>query len=598
MFSFFKSLQWRLVFILISMTVVLMVFVAVYLNVSVESSSYDSFRKDMEEGLRNWDMKDDPSDAEVLKYLKDDKYARVLFPITVDETLTVYNSNTATVVYTWDKRYDTNLPQDAQRLQNEIETSPNYIRALRSGTGDIKKVTHLGKYSFFDYATLKGDQVLYFRYYSDAWAPIIGKFNNIIISGSLIAILISLVIGYILSKTITVPIAGIMNKARKIAAGDFDQILNVKSDDEIGKLTDTFNYMAGELKTKLNEISSEKNKVEIIQYYLTDGVIAFNIKGELIHINPAAKSMLGLDDFDLGFGDFCSKYNLNISFGDFIYLDCPTCNTENIEANDKIIRIEFAIFTDDVKKAEGIIAVLHDITEQERLEKMRREFVANVSHELKTPLTSIKSYTETLLDGALDDRETAESFLEVVNSEADRMSRLVRDLLQLSSLENRQIKWNKDNVRISDIVKNSIVKIQMEAKNKGQQLESYVIGDLPEIEADPDRLEQVILNILSNAIKYTPDGGKITVYMGKTYSEVYVKVADTGIGIPQNDLPRIFERFYRVDKARSREMGGTGLGLSIAKEITEAQGGTISINSEQGKGTEVVIKLPFRGIAV
>lgn len=594
MFSFLKSLQWRLVFILITMTVVLMVFVAIYLNISVESSRYDSFSKEIEEGFKNWDLKDDPDDEEILKYLKDDKYARVLFPISADLTLTVFNSNTNAIVYTWDKRYDIiNLQQDSEQLQNEIESSPNYIAAMRSGTGGMKKVTRQGKYSFFDYAVSKGGEILYFRYYSEAWAPVIRKFNNIILSGTLLAILISIVIGYLLTKTITVPIAGIMNKARKIAAGDFDQILSVKSDDEIGKLTETFNYMAGELKNKLNEISSEKNKIEIILNYQTDGVIAFSTRGEVIHINPAARSILGLEAFNMNFIDFCSKYSINLSFGDFIYLGSSASNTADISVNDKIIRVEFAVFTDDVKKAGGIIAVLHDITEQERLEKMRREFVANVSHELKTPLTSIKSYTETLLDGALQDRETAENFLKVVNSEAERMSRLVRDLLQLSSLENRQIKWNLQSIQLTDIVKNSIMKMQMEAKNKGQLLESYVIGELPEVQADPDRIEQVILNILSNAIKYTPEGGRISVYIGKTHTEVYFKVADTGIGIPQDDLPRIFERFYRVDKARSREMGGTGLGLSIAKEIMEAQEGSIAITSEPGRGTEVTVKLPF-----
>ena len=224
---------------------------------------------------------------------------------------------------------------------------------------------------------------------------------------------------------------------------------------------------------------------------------------------------------------------------------------------------------------------------------MRKEFVANVSHELRTPLTSIKSYTETLLDGDIDDRELSVKFLKVINSEADRMTRLVKDLLQLSRLDNKQMKWNMKEISIVNLVKYTVNKMQIEAKNKGHTLVCHVIGDIPDIIGDKDRLEQVIVNIISNAIKYTQEDGNISVYIGKNYSEVYVKVTDNGVGIPEEDLPRIFERFYRVDKARSREMGGTGLGLSIAREIVEAHGGNISINSEYGKGTEVLIKIPF-----
>ncbi len=218
--------------------------------------------------------------------------------------------------------------------------------------------------------------------------------------------------------------------------------------------------------------------------------------------------------------------------------------------------------------------------------------MANVSHELKTPLTSIKSYTETLLDGCLEDRETTVRFLNVIDTEADRMTRLLKDLLQLSSLDSRQAKWNIKPVDFSALVKSCVEKLYIEASNKNQEFKCFTIGDIPQITTDPDKLQQVLLNIMMNAIKYTPEIGEITVFIGKLYGEAYVKVTDTGIGIPAEDLTRIFERFYRVDKARSREMGGTGLGLSIAKEIIESLGGTISISSEFGKGTEVTVKLP------
>jgi two-component system sensor histidine kinase VicK len=343
----------------------------------------------------------------------------------------------------------------------------------------------------------------------------------------------------------------------------------------------------------MTEISSEKNKIETILKYMTDGIIAFNLDGEVIHANPAAKKMLGLDEINLGFNEFSEKYELGINLEELAFFEAAINKETSVEINNKTIKMYFALFTDEEQRAEGIIAVLQDITEQQKLENMRKEFVANVSHELRTPLTSIKSYTETLLDDGLEDVATAQRFLGVINSEADRMTRLVKDLLQLSRMDSQKMHFKMKVISFNDLVKNAVEKMQIEAKSKGQQLECFTIGEIPEIKADRDRIEQVVINILSNSIKYTPENGRITVYIGKTYSEVYVKVSDTGIGIPESDVDRIFERFYRVDKARSREMGGTGLGLSIAKEIVEAHGGTITVSSEIGKGTDVTVKLPM-----
>lgn len=591
MLAILRSLQWRLVFILISITIALMTFVYVILNQQVESYYYlYKFKNSIDQGLDEWGIGDSPGESEIIKYLKDDKYAMELFSTSENKPYTIYSKEKGAVIYTSDVNYDLADTQQKQKLETEIQKSMNFISALAGKTGDNDKLT---SNNFFDYAIAKGDYILYFRYYRDEWLPIIRNFDQIIFSSSFFAIIVSLIIGYILSKTITVPISNITNNAQKIAAGEFDQVLPVVSDDEIGKLTRTFNYMATSLKDTLTEISSEKNKIETILNYMTDGVIAFDILGGVIHINPAAKKMLDIKELTFHFNDFSQEYNMGIELEEILYLESSGSKERDIHINEKFIRAYFAIFTDENRKAEGVIAVLHDITAQQRLEDMRKEFVANVSHELRTPLTSIKSYAETLLDGALSDKETAERFLSVINSEADRMTRLVKDLLQLSRLDNQQMKWNMKSMSFTDLVKNTVEKMQLESTGKGQKLECFTIGELPEIVADRDRIEQVILNIVSNAIKYTPEGGNITVYLGRTYSEVYAKVADNGIGIPAGDLPRIFERFYRVDKARSREMGGTGLGLSIAKEIVEAHGGTIAISSEPEKGTEVTVRLPI-----
>jgi two-component system, OmpR family, sensor histidine kinase VicK len=594
-----RSLQWKLVFIFIAITLFLMIFVNVFLNNRVNSFYYTSFVDTINDGFKNWTtVSENPKASEIEYDFKEKKNHVYNFLISDTLSVTVVDKKTKAIVYSSDRDYLDNRKasgEDTTQFLNFVLSSENFIEVQEGAqTGALnKKLNHYNERDYFDYAREKGAFILYFVYDREAWKQIIDSFNSMIFNITLMAIIISLVIGYIISKTITAPIVSIMYKAQRLAEGDFDYMLEVRSEDEIGKLTKTFNYMAQELKKTLVEVSSEKNKIETILNYMTDGVVAFNLKGEVIHANPTSIKLLDFPQEGLSFNAFCNRYGLGMSLEDIVYLGSSVNTEKDIAVGEKSLRAYFAVFTDEEKKAEGIVAVFQDITEQQKLDRMRREFVANVSHELRTPLTSIKSYTETLLDGVLDDRETSERFLNVINSESDRMTRLVRDLLQLSRLDNQQMQWNMQGVSLVPLVKDCIDKIQIEAKNKEQQLESFVIGEIPDISADRDRIEQVVLNIVSNSIKYTPSGGKITVYIGRLYSEVYIKVSDTGMGIPESDLPRIFERFYRVDKARSREMGGTGLGLAIAKEIVEAHKGNISIISELGKGTEITVKLPI-----
>ncbi len=591
-FNLIGSLQWRLVTIFILLTFVLMISAGISLNYFVENFYYDTFKAGIENGFEYWgiDSNANPKKEEILEYLTANNKANAmsLFSINNFRSFTVIDMKTNEILYT-----DERMPY-RETLGQDIQSSRNYLAVLAGKAGDQGKLIRIGDKVFFDYARRIGnsDYVLYFRYDREEWAGAMRAFNKIIRLSFVIAVILSMIFGYALSKTITVPIVNLMHKARKMASGDFDQVVEVKSDDEIGKLTRTFNFMAKELKNTLNQISREKSKIETILNFMTDGVIAFDVNGAVIHINPAAKRILKIDEFSLDFNDFSKKYDLGVSIEEIKYLEKYSTKEVITDIGEKFVRIYFALFTDKENNAEGIIAVLHDITEEQKLENMRKEFVANVSHELRTPLTSIKSYSETLLDGALEDRETAEKFLGVINSEADRMTRLVKDLLQLSRLDNKQMKWNMQEFSFEDLVKSCVEKVRFSSNEKKQILECFTIGEISNIVGDKDRIEQVILNILTNAIKYTPVEGKIMVYIGKMYGDVYVKVADSGIGIPKEDLDRVFERFYRTDKARSREMGGTGLGLAIAKEIVEAHNGKISVSSELGKGTEVTVKLP------
>ena len=594
----FKSLQWRLVGIFILLNLVLVLPMGLLLNRSVETQYYNNFKNNIEDGLKNWKVDSTFTSAEMLDYLQEQRNIIYEFKVIgTNMNYVVLKRNTDTgydIVYS--SIYLVN-EEESRSFKLELAGSDNFINALAGSKGNKSKLEHSNGDSFFDYAVpqklLDGDFILYFRYGSDEWREITTNFSNILMRSLLAAFLISLIIGYALSRTITRPIKDITRNAKQIASGDFEQALEVKSEDEIGQLTATFNSMASSLKDTLGEVSREKTKIETILNYMTDGVIAFNLKGEVIHANPVSKAQLNVKDISMTFNEFTRKYGLDVTLEEIQYLETFHSKDANIQIGDKYIQVFFAIFADEHKNREGILLVLHDVTEERKLELMRRDFVANVSHELRTPITSVKSYAESLLDGALDNRETSEKFLGVINSEADRMTRLVKDLLELSRLDNQQMQWNQEKFSFSDMVKLCSEKMKIESGAKKQKLECYVIGDLPPITGDKDRLEQVIVNLLSNAIKYTPEGGSITVYVGKSSTEVYAKVVDTGEGIPAEDLPRIFERFYRVDKARSREQGGTGLGLSIAKEIVEAHNGSISISSKLNKGTEVVVKLPI-----
>ena len=346
------------------------------------------------------------------------------------------------------------------------------------------------------------------------------------------------------------------------------------------------------IESKEKREKAEDAEIKKRLLHMTEGIIAFDIDGKIDLINPAAKRLLNISPEDFTFEDVFNKFNLDINMEKLIYLEDLTSMEQKIEVGDKSVNVLFAPFrNEENNKPEGIIAVIQDITEHVRLDIMRKEFVADVSHELKTPITSIMGYTDTLLEGDYD-KETQTEFLKVVSSEARRMARLVTDLLELSRIDSNKKKVKKESFDLGELAKDCQNKLGIEIKKKNHNVECFVTADVPPVYADKDDIQRVILNILTNSIKYTPDNGNIKIYVGFVYSDAYIKVIDNGIGIPEQDLHRIFERFYRVDKARTRELGGTGLGLSIAKEILDKNGGSINIKSEVGKGTEVVIKIP------
>ena len=332
---------------------------------------------------------------------------------------------------------------------------------------------------------------------------------------------IAIVVSIVFASNITKPIDTLTKEAEKIAQGDIDQVKfpdKNKAGYEISKLIDTFSNMTTQLKNNLNEISSEKSKLETILLHLTDGVLAFNLKGETIHANLAAKKIFKLNG-DEKFEDIFGKYKIDINMEKVIYLDDWTSSEQMVNLGDIFVNMFFAPFRDEKEKAIGIIVVIQDITKQAKLDDMRKEFVANVSHELKTPLTSIKTYTETLLDQELDD-ESKTRFLNVILTEANRMTRLVSDLLQLTKFDYKKVAWNKVDFELPLLVKQICEKHKIQADTKNQILDCYVTANVPLVNADRDGIEQVITNILTNSIKYTPENGNIKVYVGSVHDEI------------------------------------------------------------------------------
>lgn len=364
------------------------------------------------------------------------------------------------------------------------------------------------------------------------------------------------------SKAIMNPIKKLITSAKKIAEGveieEIKYIEEKKTKTEIDELVSAFNSMTSRVKDNLNEVTRQKKQIETILLHVTDGIVAFNIDGNIIHINPAATRLLKITSKEDTFKKIFKKIKVNINMERIMYLENWTATETKINIDDIYLSLFFAPFKDENDRAAGVIVLVQDITEHVKLDNMRKEFVADVSHELKTPLTSIMGYAETLMASEYD-KDLQEKFLNVISSEAVRMTKLVNDLLELSKFDNNKKETIKSEFDLGELVKQCQENLQIEMDKKKQKVECFVTANVPKVCADKDGIERVILNVLSNSIKYTGEGGTIKIYVGFVYNDAYIKVIDNGIGIPEEDLNRIFDRFYRVDKARTREMGGTGL---------------------------------------
>ena len=421
----------------------------------------------------------------------------------------------------------------------------------------------------------------------------------IFVTASLLAVGISMVVAILIAHSITQPIGEMREQALRIARGDYSRKVTVHGKDELGQLALTFNQLAEQIEETQDAMESERNRLNSVLSHMSDGVVATDRRGKVITINDMALSLLGISKEAaigqniLNLLDIEKDYTLRK-----ILESTEELLIERNEPNygdNKIIRVEFSMIRRESGFISGLVAVMHDVTEQEQNERDRREFVSNVSHELRTPLTSMRSYIETLSEGAWQDQEMAPRFLKITLDETDRMIRMINDLLDLSRMDNGNLKLNIEMVNFNELVNFVLDRFDVIIANGEKKYR--IVREFTQrplfVEVDTDRMIQVIDNIMNNAIKYSPDGGKITVRLMETHNNVILSITDQGLGIPKKDISRIFERFYRVDKARARKQGGTGLGLAISKEVVKALGGTIWATSVENYGSTFYISLPY-----
>ncbi|KIU22999.1 Sensor protein kinase WalK [Weissella cibaria] len=420
-------------------------------------------------------------------------------------------------------------------------------------------------------------------------------------SASLLAVMLGVVMAVIISRSLTKPIAEINDRTTRIAQGDYSGGILVRSNDEIGQLAENVNALAVRIEETTNSTEFERRRLDSVLEHMTDGVIATDRRGIINIINTAALQMTGIDDSTVAMGQsilevlqISDRYNLRelLDNQEELLLDFST------DERQLIIRAYFSLIQRASGFISGLVIVLHDVTEQQRIELERRQFVSNVSHELRTPLTSVKSYVDALQEGAIDDPEVARNFLAVAQDETTRMIHMINDLLELSRMDSGTMKLETEYVNVGELFNYILNRFDMIIANDDKPEKYYTIKrEIPKVqiwvELDTSKFTQVIDNIMNNAIKYSPDGGVVTARMIDNQKEVVLSITDQGLGIPKKDLGHIFDRFFRVDKARSRAQGGTGLGLAISKEIIERFGGRIWVESAEGQGSTFSISLPY-----
>ncbi len=422
----------------------------------------------------------------------------------------------------------------------------------------------------------------------------------IFLRASFIAIILSAFLANIVSKALTEPIREMQTKAKAIAEGDYSGEVTVYGRDELGLLAENINELSEEVESGQQRIEAERRRLDSVLSNMSEGVIATNRRGEIDVVNNMARIMLDQSTEDLVDQNILLVLDIEKTHNlrDLVERREDVLIGFDTDEYPTILRASFSLIQSESGYISGVVCVLRDVTEEEQIEEERKQFVSNVSHELRTPLTSMRSYIEALIDGAWKDEELAPRFLDVAQSETDRMIRMIQDLLHLSRIDSGKSELNKELIDLTALFMQVLNRFEVlldseEYRDNNYTLDSQLLTEAVFVDIDPDRIIQVFDNVLNNAIKYSPDGGTIKSTMTLSNDQVIISIKDEGMGIPKDDLEHIFDRFYRVDRARSRAMGGTGLGLAISREVIEQHGGRIWAESVERKGTTFYIALPY-----
>ena len=422
----------------------------------------------------------------------------------------------------------------------------------------------------------------------------------IFVSSSLIAIVLVIIITFLISQGITKPIAEMKKQTEKIAEGNYTGEVKIYSDDELGQLGQAINDLSFKIKEAQENSESERQRLDSVLRHMSDGVIATDRRGRIVIMNTTALDILNLKSEKVIGIPLLSILPLEekVTFRELLETQHERLIHLEEDGEDSIVQCEFSVIQRESGFISGLVCVLTDVTEQQKIDRERRNFVSNVSHELRTPLTSIKSYTEALVDGAWENKEIAPGFLKVIETETDRMMRMITDLLNLSRMDQNRLALEKEFINMNELVVHIVNRFEMVLQSEPYRDKNYrILTDITQrdlwVELDQDKITQVLDNIINNAIKYSPDGGRIIVRLMETHTDIIVSVSDEGLGISRKDIPHLFDRFYRVDKARSRAMGGSGLGLAIAQEVIQLHGGKIWVNSIENKGSTFFVSLPY-----
>lgn len=586
----YRSLYFKIVLIFVMFMITVMAVVGTVLINSVFNFYTDEFVKQMERYFGG-DLRQDLINAMTAENYADEQ-KNILKAYGASLGIDIYRN-----YYILDMNGDI-LAGSVEQPENELPITSNILSAMSGNDG---KAQLLGS-SYTDYAVYlkSGDSecIVYIEDTQEEMQQLSWQLFSIILQAVFFGLIIAVILSFFLAKAITAPIQSLTQGAELIAEGEFDKDIEVYSKDEIGTLTNAFNHMGHVIKHMLNEISGERQKLETIFSYLKDAVIAFSDSGKVLNINKCALELFG--------NSYNSDFTIDMMFSllseEYARSYIGSLKTENsyvirdVEYNNKVLDINIGIlrYIENNTVHTGCIVVMHDITSRYELDKAQREFVANVSHELRTPLTSIRGATESILLNPDMSMEFRNNFLNMTIEQSERMMGIINDLLTLSRFDNNKTQWQVSEFNIKDTLIHICDVMRTEAVSHGHTINLEVKDNIPDMTGDKERIERVIINIISNAIKYTKKNGKIDIRAVSVENDIKIHVRDNGTGIPEADLGRLFERFYRVEKSRTSDTGGTGLGLAIAKEIVEAHGGTINIKSKLNIGTIVTIVLPIK----